>query len=72
VWVQASLDDKQRLQLLSFPDGIAYDGNRFNRTTVTAPPPFFCRLMRMVTQTFTSWNPLTSWLRQVERLRHAA
>jgi len=25
-----------------------------------------------VTQIFTSWNPLTSWLRQVERLRHAA
>jgi hypothetical protein len=27
---------------------------------------------KVVTQIFTSWNPLTSWLRQVERLRHAA
>ena len=28
---------KQRLQQLFFPDGIAFDGNRFNRTAVTAP-----------------------------------
>jgi hypothetical protein len=37
LWVQASLDDKQRLQQLFFPEGIAYDGNRFNRTAATAP-----------------------------------
>ncbi|MCC7176914.1 MAG: recombinase family protein [Acidobacteria bacterium] len=37
IWVQASLDYKQRLQLLFFPEGIAYGGNRFNRTAVTAP-----------------------------------
>ena len=37
LWVQASLDYKQRLQQLSFPEGIAYDGIRFNRTAVTAP-----------------------------------
>ena len=37
LWVQASLDDNQRLQQLFFPDGIAYDGNRFKRTAVTAP-----------------------------------
>ena len=35
VWVQASLDYKQRLQQLFFPEGIAYDGKRFNRTAVT-------------------------------------
>ncbi len=29
--VQASLDYKQRLQQLFFPEGIAYDGNRFSR-----------------------------------------
>jgi hypothetical protein len=34
--VQASLDYKQRLQQLFFPEGIAYDGNRFNRTAATA------------------------------------
>ena len=36
LWVQASLDYKQRLQQLFFPEGIAYDGNRFNRTAATA------------------------------------
>jgi hypothetical protein len=35
LWVQASLDYKQRLQQLFFPDGIAFDGNRFNRTAGT-------------------------------------
>ena len=37
LWVQASLDYRQRLQELFFPEGIAFDGNRFNRTAVTAP-----------------------------------
>jgi hypothetical protein len=37
LWVQASLDYKQRLQSLFFPEGIAFDGNRFNRTAATAP-----------------------------------
>src|SRR6185503_6586026 len=37
LWVQASLDYKQRLQALFFPEGIAYDGSRFNRTAATAP-----------------------------------
>jgi hypothetical protein len=33
LWVQASLDYKQRLQQqLFFPEGVAFDGNRFNRT----------------------------------------
>jgi hypothetical protein len=36
LWVQASLDYRQRLQQLFFPEGIAYGGNRFNRTAVTA------------------------------------
>jgi hypothetical protein len=34
---EASLDYKQRLQALFFPEGIAFDGNRFNRTAATAP-----------------------------------
>jgi len=37
LWVQASLDYKQRLQQLFFPEGIAFDGNRFNRTAAMAP-----------------------------------
>jgi hypothetical protein len=37
LWVQASLDYKQRLQQLFFPEGVAFGGNRFNRTAATAP-----------------------------------
>ena len=37
LWVQASLDYKQRLQALFFPEGIGSDGYRFNRTAATAP-----------------------------------
>jgi hypothetical protein len=37
LWVQASLAYRQRLQALFFPEGIAYDGIRFNRTAATAP-----------------------------------
>ena len=36
LWVQASLNQKQ-LQQLFFPEGVAFDGNRFNRTATTAP-----------------------------------
>jgi hypothetical protein len=36
-WVQASLEQRQRFQQLFFPDGIAFDGNRFVRTGATAP-----------------------------------
>jgi len=30
LWMQASPDYKQRLQQLFFPEGIAFDGNRFS------------------------------------------
>ena len=33
--MQASLNQKQRLQQLFFPDGIVFDGKRFVRTAVT-------------------------------------
>jgi hypothetical protein len=75
--VQASLNSKQRLRQQFFPEGVASDETRFNRTAATGP---LFNLLRsaastvegVVTQIFTSWNPLTSWLRQVDRLRHAA
>ena len=75
--VQASLDYKQRLQQLFFPEGIAFDGNRFNRTAVTAPlfkylAPSETADERVVTLTFASWNQIGGWLRQIDGLRHAA
>jgi len=36
LWVQASLNQRQRLQQLFFYDGIAFDGKQFVRTSVTA------------------------------------
>ena len=37
LWVQASLEQRQRFQQLFFPNGIAFDGNGFVGTRVTAP-----------------------------------
>jgi site-specific DNA recombinase len=37
LWVQASLEQRQRFQQLFFPEGIAFDGNGFIGTAVTAP-----------------------------------
>ncbi len=37
LWVQASLEQRQRLQQLFFPEGVAFDGNGFVGTAVTAP-----------------------------------
>ena len=36
LWVQASLDQKQRLHQLFFPDGVVFDGKQFVRTGITA------------------------------------
>ena len=36
LWVQASLNQKQRLQQLFFGDGVEFDGKQFVRTAVTA------------------------------------
>jgi hypothetical protein len=48
LWVQASLDYRQRLQQLFFPEGIAFDGIRFNRTAVTAPLSTTWRRIRVL------------------------
>jgi len=37
LWVQASLEQRQRFQQLFVPDGIAFDGKGFVGTGVTAP-----------------------------------
>jgi hypothetical protein len=63
LWVQASLDQRQRFQQLFFPDGIAFEGNRFVRTGATAPAFSYLREIeteneRMVDQ--TGIEPVTS------------
>jgi site-specific DNA recombinase len=77
LWVPSSLEQRQRFQQLFFPDGIAFDGNRFVRTGVTAPAFSYLREIRtgnegLVDQNCASWNRLTNWLCQLSELRRAA
>jgi hypothetical protein len=63
LWVQASLEQRQRFQQLFFPDGIAFDGNGFVRTGATARAFSYLREIetgneRMVDQ--TGIEPVTS------------
>jgi hypothetical protein len=46
VWVQASLDQRQRFQQRFFPNGIAFDGNRFVGTGAAAPVFSYLREIR--------------------------
>jgi hypothetical protein len=71
LWVQASLEQRQRFQQLSFPEGIAFDGKGFVGTRVTAPAfkylwPIDDGNERVVAQTFASWNRVAAWLGQIE------
>ena len=61
--MQASLEQRQRFQQLFFPEGIAFDGNGFVRTAVTARAfnylqPLNSDNERMVDQ--TGIEPVTS------------
>jgi DNA invertase Pin-like site-specific DNA recombinase len=63
LWVQASLERRQRFQQLFFPDGIAFDGKGFVGTRVTAPAFSYLREIetgneRMVD--LTGIEPVTS------------
>ena len=63
LWVQAALDQRQRLQQLFFPQGVAFDGNGFVGTAVTAPAFSYLQPVeggeeRMVDQ--TGIEPVTS------------
>jgi hypothetical protein len=75
--VQASLDQRHRFEQLFFPEGIAFDGNRFVRTAATAPASSYLREIEtenegLVDQNSASWNRMTTWLRQLDHLRTAA
>src|SRR4051794_12891662 len=63
LWVQGSLDQRQRFQQLFFPDGIAFDGKGFVGTRVTGPAFSYLRRIedrneRMVD--LTGIEPVTS------------
>ena len=63
LWVQASLDQRQRFQQLFFPEGIAFDGNRFVGTGATAPAFSYLREIRTENEGLvdqTGVEPVTS------------
>lgn len=71
------VNQRQRLQQLFLPEGIAFDGNRFNRTAATAPffkylAPGESREESVVSQNFASWNRIAELLRQLSGLCSAA
>ena len=77
LWVQAALDQRQRFQQLFFPDGMAFDGNRFIGTGATAPAFSYLRGIQtgnegLVDLNSGSWNRIAGWLRQLDLVRSAA
>lgn len=77
LWVQASLDQRQRFQQPFFSEGISFDGNGFVRTAVTAPAFNYLRANsggneRLVAQICPRWNRVADWLREAESYAAAA
>ena len=74
LWVQASLEQRQRFQQLFFPDGISFDGNGFVGTAAIAPAFSYLREIEsknegLVAQIFPRWNRVADWLKEAERFR---
>jgi len=72
-----SLEQRQRLQRLFFPEGVAFSGKSFDRTVVTSSLFEYLRPLdgpqeNLVAQIFPRWNPPTSWMRQIEDFQKAA
>ena len=71
LWIQASLEQRQRLQRLFFPQGVAFSGKAFDRTVVTSSLFEYLRPLEtsnenLVDQNSASWNRMAVWLRCVE------
>ena len=63
LWVQASLEQRQRFQQVFFPEGITFDGNRFVGTGVTARAFNYLRGIRIEKEGLvdqTGIEPVTS------------
>jgi hypothetical protein len=77
LWIQASLEQRQRVQRLFFPEGVAFSGKAFDRTVVTSSLFEYLRPLdasneNLVAQICPRWNPLTSWMRQIDDFQRAA
>jgi hypothetical protein len=65
---------RQRLQRLFFPEGVAFSGKSFDRTVVTSSlfeylRPLDGRQENLVDLTGESWNQTQGWLRLVDRIK---
>jgi site-specific DNA recombinase len=63
LWVQSSLDQRQRLQQLFFPEGVRFDGKRFDRTAVTSSAFKYLRPVEGLNESLvdqTGIEPVTS------------
>ena len=74
LWIQASLEQRQRLQRLFFPEGVAFSGKSFDRTVVTSSlfessRPLDGSNENVVDQNSVSWNRMSAWLRSVNAMR---
>jgi hypothetical protein len=74
LWVQASLDQRQRLQEVLFPDGVVFDGNRFVRTGVSSPAFKYLTAVQPTEKNLASlmpasWNQIATWLTTMDELR---
>jgi hypothetical protein len=77
LWIQSSLDQKERLQQAFFPDGIRFDGTKLVGTGTTLPVfnylnPISGEKEDLVDQTGARWNRLHDWLARIDALRLAA
>lgn len=77
MWVQASLDQRQRLQRVLFADGLRCRGNRLYRTAATIPFVNELRAgrrskQRVVAHSGPNWNHFGPWLQDLDALRRAA
>ena len=77
LWIQASLEQRQRLQRLFSPEGVAFSGKSFDRTIVTSSLFEYLRPLdgpqeNLVAQICPRWNPLTGWMREIEDFQRAA
>jgi recombinase-like zinc beta ribbon protein len=77
LWVQASLDHDSGSNNYIFPDGIAFDGNRFIGTGATAPAFSYLRGVEsknegLVDQNRASWNQTALWLRSIAAFQQVA
>ena len=74
--MQSSLNQKQRLQQLFFPEGVRFDGKRLVGTGLTLPVFNYLAVTEdskkeLVDLSSLDSNRVRSWLRQLDGLRAA-